>query len=84
MATNTTFPEDPYHKIFDLLLVIRDVRERFHTYSAPDIKRLIEAKVKAKRKEPQALQHLYELEARITDLRLALEAAKTIQEGEDF
>ena len=35
-----------YHKIFDTLLVLRDVASYFKIYSAADIKNLIRAKLK--------------------------------------
>jgi hypothetical protein len=64
--------EDPklYEKIFDIFLALRDTRERFKTYSAQDIKKLIAAKLNAKtQKEPAPLQELYNLEKMITELR---------------
>ena len=63
---------DLYEKLFDTLLILRDVRERFQTYSASDIKALIASKMKAINKEPKALEHLYLLEKMITELREAL------------
>ena len=35
-----------YDKIFDILLMLRDTREHFQTYSAADIKKLIASKKK--------------------------------------
>ena len=67
---------DLYEKILDTLLVLRDVRERFQTYSASDIKALIASKMKAIKREPKALEHLYMLERMITDLRETLVTAK--------
>ena len=67
---------DLYGKIFDTLLVLRDVRERFQTYSATDIKAMIDSKMKAVKREPKALEHLYLLEKMIADLREALITAK--------
>ena len=66
---------DLYEKVLDTFLILRDVRERFSTYSASDIKKLIAAKMKAVR-EPLALKHLYELEKAIADLRESLEKEK--------
>jgi hypothetical protein len=62
--------DDPklYEKILDIFLMLRDTRERFQTYSSTDIKQLIKSKLKSIR-EPVALQHLYKLEAMITELR---------------
>ncbi len=66
-----------YEKLFNTLLVLRDVRERFHTYSARDINALISSKLKSKStREPEALKHLYTLEAMISDLRVSLQDAK--------
>ena len=64
-----------YEKLFDTLLVLRDTREHFCTYSAKDIKALIAVKLKSVR-EPRALQQLYQLETMITELRLLLRDAK--------
>ena len=66
-----------YEKVFDTLLVVRDVRERFHAYSARDINALIASKLKSKSaREPEALRHLYRLEAMISELRVSLQDAK--------
>lgn len=35
-----------YDKIFDILLMVRDTREHFQTYSSTDIKKLIASKKK--------------------------------------
>ena len=64
-----------YEKVLDTFLILRDVRERFSTYSSTDIKKLIAAKMKSIR-EPSALNHLYELEKAIADLRESLEKEK--------
>jgi len=69
---------DLYIKFLDMKITLRDAHAHFHTYSAQDIKKLIASKMKSIR-EPKALQQLYELEREITDLRLALEEAKTLQ-----
>ena len=58
-----------------MLLVLRNTRERFQTYSPKDIKGLIASKMKSIR-EPLALKELYELESMITDLRFSLMSAK--------
>ena len=64
--------KDPklYEKLLDIIIVLGDTRQHFHTFSAPDIKRLIASKLKSKR-EPLDLQHLYRLEKMITELRHA-------------
>ena len=64
-----------YEKFLNTKIELRDVYERFHTYSARDLNALIESKMKCV-KEPIALKQLYNLEAAIADLRVSLEAAK--------
>ena len=64
-----------YDKIFDIMLVLRDTRERFSTYSAPDIKKLITAKMKAVRGGPADLQLLYKLGDMIAELQVSFELA---------
>lgn len=67
-----------YEKILDTKLIMRDLTEHFRTYSARDIEKLIQSKMKAKTlREPAALQELYRLEAVIRDLRESMEAAKS-------
>lgn len=69
---------DPYDKILNILLTLRDTAEHFKIRSAQDIKKLIKAKMDAKSlKEPKDLGKLYELEKMITDLRESLAAAKS-------
>lgn len=67
---------DPYNKILEIIIVLREVRDRFQTYSAKDIKDLIASKLKSVKKEPIALEHLYLLEKMIADLREAMITAK--------
>ena len=50
-----------YYKIFDTMLILKDVSYIFQTYSATDIKKLIATKLKAKKREPKDLQALYNL-----------------------
>jgi len=69
--------QNMYHKIFDALLVLRDVASDFKIYSAADIKALIAAKLKAKKREPKGLQSLYELETMIRTIRESFIIAKT-------
>ena len=57
------------------MIELRDVQSRFVSYSARDVKALIASKMKSVR-EPKALQHLYNLEAMIGELRQALILAK--------
>ena len=70
-----------YTKILDIIIVVKEVREEFFTYSANDIKSLIASKMKNKKREPKALQHLYDLEKMITDLRQSFNLAKIIDDS---
>jgi len=68
---------DPYNKILNILLILRDTAEHFKIRSAHDIKKLIEAKMTAKTlKEPKDLGILYALEKEICELRDAMELEK--------
>lgn len=62
---------DLYHKIRDTILQLSGVYSRLHVYSAPDIQRLIKAKMTAKRGGPADLKALFELEDMIAEIRLA-------------
>jgi len=66
---------DLYHKIRDTILQLSGVYSRLHVYSAPDIQRLIKAKMTAKRGGPADLKALVELEAAITEIRLGFAEA---------
>jgi len=66
---------DLYHKIRDTILQLSGVYSRLHVYSAPDIQRLIKAKMTAKRGGPADLKALFELEAAITEIRLGFAEA---------
>ena len=69
---------DPYEKIMNTLLTLRDTAEHFKIRSAQDIKKLIKAKLEAKSlKEPKDLGILYALEKEIRELREGMEAAKS-------
>jgi hypothetical protein len=65
-----------YYKIFDTLLVLKDVSYIFQTYSATDIKNLIASKLKAKKQGPKDLQALYNLEMMIRNIREEFIVAK--------
>ena len=74
-----TSQEDPklYEKILDTFLVLRDVSDRFKTYSARDINALIASKMRMKTDREQIhLQQLYRLEAMIKDVRESMAKAK--------
>jgi hypothetical protein len=64
-----------YEKFLDTKLVLRDVYDHFRTYSANDIKKLIDSKMNSVN-EPKALRHLYKLELMIADLRMSTAIAK--------
>lgn len=69
--------EDPYNKILNILLSLRDTAEHFKIRSAQDIKKLIQAKMTAKTlKEPKDLAALYALEKEIRELREVMELEK--------
>jgi hypothetical protein len=65
-----------YYKIFDTMLVLKDVSDLFKTYSATDIKNLIASKLKAKKRGPKDLEALYNLEMMIRDIREQFIVAK--------
>jgi len=65
-----------YYQILDTMLVLRDTADLYKTYSANDIKSLIAAKLKAKKKEPKDLQSLYNLETMIRTIRESFIVAK--------
>ena len=67
--------DEPYIKLLNTLLTLRDTAEHFRIRSAHDLKRLIWSKLNGVR-EPKDLQILYTLEAMITDLRKTLISAK--------
>ena len=68
---------DPYEKILNTLLTLRDTAEHFKIRSAQDIKKLINAKMTAKtQKEPKDLGILYALEKEIRELREAMDLEK--------
>jgi len=62
-----------YGKLLDATLVLRDTREHFKTYSANDLIKLIETAIHYKRKEPEGMKLLYDLEKRITEIRHLIE-----------
>ena len=66
-----------YYKIFDTLVVLRDVSDKFRTYSANDIKKLISSKINSKKRGPKDLELLYNLEAMLRDIRESFIVAKS-------
>lgn len=79
LLSTMTSQEDPklYEKILDTFLVLRDVSDRFKTYSARDINALIASKMRMKTDREQIhLQQLYRLEAMIKDVRESMAKAK--------
>ena len=73
---------DPFHALHDTLVTLQHVAREFKTYSAPDITRLIAAKMKAKG-EPTALRHLYELEEMIAQVRESIDAGREVSAAAD-
>lgn len=72
--------DEPYIKLLDTLLTLRDTADHFRIRSAQDNKKLIWSKLNGVR-EPKELQLLYKLEAMITDLRKTLIIAKEEHEA---
>ena len=72
--------DEPYTKLLDTLLTLRDTADHFRIRSAQDNKKLIWSKLNGVR-EPKELQLLYKLEAMITDLRKSLISAKEEHEA---
>uniref|UniRef100_A0A6C0DI64 Uncharacterized protein n=1 Tax=viral metagenome TaxID=1070528 RepID=A0A6C0DI64_9ZZZZ len=62
-----------YTKLLDTKLVLRDTQEHFKTYSAKDLVNLIRSALHNKRKNPEGIKLLYDLEKCITDLRHLME-----------
>ena len=81
MTTNSS--NDPYYKILDTIHTLKNVASEFNCYSANDIKNLINSKMKAKKREPKALQQLYDLEKRIGEIRDTLVLAKIMYDKEE-
>ena len=72
---NARYYNRMYDKIFNIMITLRDLREKFQTWSSTDIKNLISAKMKSKR-EPRDLKELYALADMINDLRASLDEEK--------
>jgi hypothetical protein len=70
------YTDNLYYKIFDTLVLLRDVSDQFRTYSANDIKKLISSKLNAKKRGPKDLELLFNLEAMIRDIRESFIVAK--------
>lgn len=62
-----------YGKLLDTTLVLRDTQEHFKINSAQDLIKLIKSAIHNKRKEPEGIKMLYDLEKRITEIRLIIE-----------
>ena len=62
-----------YPKLLDTTLVLRDTQEHFKTYSAQDLVKLIRSALQNKRKEPEGMKLLYDLEKRIAEIRHIIE-----------
>lgn len=66
-----------YSKMLDTKLVLRDTQDHFKTYSARDLVKLIEAAIHNKRKEPEGIKLLYDLEKRIAEVRHIIEEERS-------
>jgi len=62
-----------YGKLLDTKLVLRDTQEYFKIYSAQDLIKLIQSAILNKRKEPEGIRLLFDLERRITEVRCMIE-----------
>jgi hypothetical protein len=71
MADDTLYPQ-----LHDVIITLDAANKLFTPFSAQDIKDLITAKIKAKKKTPMRLEKLYKLEEMIRDLRETFDAAK--------
>ena len=69
-------PPDIYSKLLDIILVVKGIRDRFSPYSANDLNILIDAALHNKKKMPNGIQVLYDLEQRIAAVRAAIELAR--------
>ena len=67
-----SYPPHLYSMLHDTLVVLKHVSDEFKPYSGIDIDKLIISKLK-NRRDPQPLKNLYDLEKRITELRMALD-----------
>jgi hypothetical protein len=75
-ANREAHSDSLYYKIFDTMLVLKDVSYLFKTYSATDIKNLIASKLKAKKLGPKDLEALFNLEMMIRNIREEFIVAK--------
>ena len=71
MADDTLYP-----KLHDVIITLDAANKLFTPFSAQDIKELIAATMKAKKKTPAGLSKLYTLEAMIRELRETFDEAK--------
>jgi hypothetical protein len=65
-----------YGKLLDILIVLKDEASYFIGHSARDLVKLIESAIHNKKRVPEGLQRLYDLENRIREVRLLLEEEK--------
>jgi hypothetical protein len=65
-----------YGKLLDVLIVLKDEASYFIGHSARDLVKLIEAASHNKKRDPEGIRRLYELENRIREVRLLLEQEK--------
>jgi len=67
-----------YSKLLDTIIVLKQAVEHFKVYSANDLTKVIDSSIRNKRREPEGIQRLYNLEKRITEVRELLAEQKTI------
>jgi hypothetical protein len=65
-----------YGKLLDVLVVLKDEASYFIGHSARDLVKLIQSAIHNKKRDPEGIRRLYELENRIREVRLLLEEEK--------
>ena len=65
-----------YSQLLNILLVIRDLHERFEAKTAKEIRALIRETQESETEVPIDIKHLYTLERMIADIRMSFEKAK--------
>lgn len=65
-----------YGKLLDILIVLKDEASYFIGHSARDLVKLIHSAIHNKKRDPEGIRRLYDLENRIREVRLLLEEEK--------
>ena len=65
-----------YGKLLDVLVVLKDEASYFIGYSARDLVKLIHSAIHNKKRDPEGIRRLYDLENRIREIRVLLEEEK--------